>query len=370
MAFGSGHGGVDVLLVEDDEEDASYVERLLTSTSAPPGADRLLEVDSFGHASRLDAGLASLEDGDPDVVLLDLGLPDSDGLSTLESVAGRAPHLPIVVLTGRTDAGLGPRAIREGAQDYLTKGRITDEVLRRTLRYAMDRHEKQREIVHANHRLSLLNSIVRQDVRDDVSTVVGWGEALRERVDPEDEQLAAALLDAAEHAVDLTETASELVALLSTDAEPDVERIDVAAVVEKEANRLRSDTEVDLVVDRSGASVEPTVLGTHMLSSAFEQLFENAVRHNDHERPSVRVEIERTEDAVIVDVADDGIGIPGDQRQLLNDADARYGDRSGLGTGLYLVTNVLDQLDGTIEFAPNRPRGTIVTVTLPRADEA
>jgi signal transduction histidine kinase len=296
-------------------------------------------------------------------------LPDSEGLSTLESVAERAPHLPIVVLTGRTDAGLGPRAIQEGAQDYLTKGRITVDVLRRTLRYAVDRHEKQRELVHANHRLSLLNSIVRQDVRDDVSTVVGWGEALRDSAEPADEELAAALLDAAEHALDLTETASELVALLSTDAEPDLEPIDVHAVVEEEANRLRGETEVDLVVDRSGDDVDPTVRGTHMLSSAIEQLFENAVRHNDHERPSVRVEIERAENAIHLEVADDGIGIPRHQRQLLNDPEARYGDRSGIGTGLYLVTNVLDQLGGTIEFAPNRPRGTVATVMLPRASD-
>lgn len=366
MASRSPHGSVDVLLVEDDEEDADFVERLLTDAGATPGADRLLEVASLERAGRLEAGLAAIEDGDPDVVLLDLMLPDSEGLATLEAVAGRAPHLPIVVLTGRTDAGLGPSAIRQGAQDYLTKGRITVDVLRRTLRYALDRHEKQRELVHANHRLSLLNRIVRQDVRDDVSTVVGWGEALRESADPEDERLAVSLLDAAEHALDRTETASELVALLSTEAELDVEPIDVAAVVERAANRLRDGAAVDLVVNRSGADVEPTVPGTHMLSSAFGQLFENAVRHNDHERPSLRVEIEGTDDAIVVAIADDGIGIPAQQRALLNDPDARYGDRSGIGTGLYLVTNVLDQLGGTIEFSPNRPRGTVVTVRLPR----
>jgi len=370
MATESDRGSVDVLLVEDDDDDAAYVERLLTGVDAVPDADRLLDVATLERVDHLEAGLTVLDDGAPDLVLLDLMLPDSEGLATLESVAGRAPHLPIVVLTGRTDAGLGPRAIQEGAQDYLTKGRITDEVLRRSLRYALDRHETHREIVHANHRLALLNSIVRQDVRDDVSTVVGWGEALRESVDPAEEEIAVALLDAAEHALDLTETASELVALLSGDAEADVEPIDVGAVVEAEATRLRGDTEVDLVVDRIGADVDPTVRGTHMLSSAFEQLLLNAVRHNDHECPSVRIEIARSEAEIRVAIADDGIGIPVHQRDLLNDPEARYGDRSGIGTGLYLVTNVLDQLDGSIEFAPNRPRGTVVTVTLPRADVA
>ena len=207
MATESDRGSVDVLLVEDDDDDAAYVERLLTGVDAVPDADRLLDVATLERVDHLEAGLTVLDDGAPDLVLLDLMLPDSEGLATLESVAGRAPHLPIVVLTGRTDAGLGPRAIQEGAQDYLTKGRITDEVLRRSLRYALDRHETHREIVHANHRLALLNSIVRQDVRDDVSTVVGWGEALRESVDPAEEEIAVALTYLLERSKTLVEGA-------------------------------------------------------------------------------------------------------------------------------------------------------------------
>lgn len=91
------------------------------------------------EADRLQAALKQLEDNAFDVALVDLGLPDGEGLEIVRRVQAAAPHLPIVVLTGRDDSELALIAVREGAQDYLVKGRVDGQLLIRSMRYAIER---------------------------------------------------------------------------------------------------------------------------------------------------------------------------------------------------------------------------------------
>jgi serine phosphatase RsbU (regulator of sigma subunit) len=76
---------------------------------------------------------------DADCVLLDLGLPDAMGFTALQTLRSEVPHVPIVVLTGRVDDGIGPDALAAGAQDYLVKGQVDGPGLERSVRYAMER---------------------------------------------------------------------------------------------------------------------------------------------------------------------------------------------------------------------------------------
>jgi serine phosphatase RsbU (regulator of sigma subunit) len=117
-----------VLLVEDDEGDAFLVEELLEETAAPV---RLLRAASIAEARTMvtDAGC----------IVLDLGLPDSRGLSGLETLRGLAPDAAIVVLTGLADEHRGVSALAAGAQDYLVKGEIDGRTLVRAVRYALER---------------------------------------------------------------------------------------------------------------------------------------------------------------------------------------------------------------------------------------
>jgi PAS domain S-box-containing protein/putative nucleotidyltransferase with HDIG domain len=96
-------------------------------------------------ASRLSEGLARLAETKPDIVLVDLGLPDSQGLATFNTIHDHRPELPIVVLTGLADMQQATLAMLAGAQDYLTKDEVTSSLLRRSLHYAIER--KQAEIL-------------------------------------------------------------------------------------------------------------------------------------------------------------------------------------------------------------------------------
>jgi serine phosphatase RsbU (regulator of sigma subunit) len=125
---------VGVLLIEDDEDDALIVQDLL---AASPLRVRLI------HAMSLQKGLALLRAHDVDCVLLDLGLPDVEGLDALRHFRAAAPAIAVVVLTGLDDEAAGGAAVRTGAQDYLVKGKVDSELLSRAIRYAVVRREAE-----------------------------------------------------------------------------------------------------------------------------------------------------------------------------------------------------------------------------------
>ncbi|MBL7491811.1 response regulator, partial [Frankia sp. AgB1.9] len=128
VAAGSPETAWPVLLVEDDDADAFLVEELLRETTTPI---RLLRAASIAEARAKAAGARC--------ILLDLGLPDSHGLSALETLRAIAPDAAIVVLTGLDDEHRGVVAMAAGAQDYLVKGEISGRTLVRAVRYALER---------------------------------------------------------------------------------------------------------------------------------------------------------------------------------------------------------------------------------------
>jgi PAS domain S-box-containing protein len=122
---------IKVLSIEDNPADARLIQELLAPSTNPR-----LEVV---HAGRLADGLRELRDGKIDVILVDLNLPDSHGLATLETITGHAPAMPMIVLTGAVDESLGIAALKSGATDYLVKGQIDEKLLVRSIRHAIER---------------------------------------------------------------------------------------------------------------------------------------------------------------------------------------------------------------------------------------
>jgi two-component system cell cycle sensor histidine kinase/response regulator CckA len=123
--------GIRVLLVEDNPGDARLLAELIRDVRG--GQWKLVQVE------RLSTALDRLKSESFDVILLDLSLPDADGLDTLIRAHAGAPKIPIVVLTGHDDEALALRAVRVGAQDYLVKGRVDGDLLVRSIRYAAER---------------------------------------------------------------------------------------------------------------------------------------------------------------------------------------------------------------------------------------
>jgi diguanylate cyclase (GGDEF)-like protein len=124
---------IKILLFEDNNADA----RLLSETLK----DIAWQKYDIIHVTSLADGLAILTNNRIDVILLDLGLPDSDRLHGLIKIKSVLVNVPIVVLTGNDDEDIALQAVQRGAQDYLVKQKVDAEVISRVIRYAMERQK-------------------------------------------------------------------------------------------------------------------------------------------------------------------------------------------------------------------------------------
>jgi signal transduction histidine kinase/CheY-like chemotaxis protein len=141
-----------VLLVEDNPGDARLIQEMLKET----GGDGF-EID---WVSELGEGLERLGAGRVDLVLLDLGLPDSRGIETFFKAYAHSPQVPFVLMTGLDDETLALTAVRQGAQDYLVKGATDASMLLRAIRYATERKSAERAIEAERKKLyTVLNSL-------------------------------------------------------------------------------------------------------------------------------------------------------------------------------------------------------------------
>jgi two-component system, cell cycle sensor histidine kinase and response regulator CckA len=151
------NGKIKILLIEDNPGDARLVQEMLRDTGSE---------FQLGEAPDLATGVAELEREDADLVLLDLGLPDSQGLDGIATLVDRFPELPVVVLTGLNDQQVGFAAVRAGAQDFLSKEEVTGPTLLRTINYAIERQRLKSELRRATCNLQLSENRLRQLVEE------------------------------------------------------------------------------------------------------------------------------------------------------------------------------------------------------------
>ena len=120
-----------LLLIEDNAGDARLLREMFNEQDS--------HKTELTHVTCMSEAETHLAHHAPDIIVLDLGLPDAQGLGSLRRARAAAPHVPLVVLTGLDDESLATQALQEGAQDYLIKGQIERRGLLRALRYAIER---------------------------------------------------------------------------------------------------------------------------------------------------------------------------------------------------------------------------------------
>jgi two-component system sensor histidine kinase/response regulator len=140
---------VEILLVEDNPGDVVIMKELLRMT----GMDY-----SFRHASMLKEALNVCQEVSPDIIFLDLGLPDSSGLETLKKLLACNNRIPVVVMTGYDDMDTALGSLRQGAQDYLIKSRLTSDAISKGIKYSIERKRIQELLKKDTLRFSMLSS--------------------------------------------------------------------------------------------------------------------------------------------------------------------------------------------------------------------
>lgn len=127
-----------ILIIEDNPGDALLIEEMLKEISPTKSC-------SLIFSTRLSEGLHHVNSSHIDLILLDLHLPDSDSLTTYQSVRIQAPSTPVIALTGMADENFALSLLRNGVQDYLLKDEINSRSLNRSIRYSLERMRIQQE---------------------------------------------------------------------------------------------------------------------------------------------------------------------------------------------------------------------------------
>ena len=363
---------VRILLVEDNLGDRRLIREML--------AEATKMTFDLQYADRLQAAIEYMDQNDVEVILLDLGLPDSQGLETLRQVYAQASNTPIVVLTGLNDETVGVEAVSEGAQDYLIKGQVDAQLLRRTIRYAIERQqaeERERRLqmqLNLSNRLASLGLMVEgiaHEINNPLASVMGFAQMLMYEDVPE--IVREDVKTIAENAQRVGDIMTNLLAFAR---QQKMERtyVNVNDVV-TEALEMRADAlkGSNITVTTTLASALPsTMADATLLQQAFLNLIINAETEMKlaHGKGNLLVETSLESDTIRVSFSDDGPGIP--EANLAHVFDPFFSTRGvgqGRGLGLSVCYGIISDHSGRINVQSRPGKGAVFAVELPLVAE-
>lgn len=368
-----------ILVVEDSPSDANLLRKIFSKSGA--------EQWHLVFVERLSEAIETVQQQAFDLVLLDLFLPDSDGLNTVARFREAVPQLPVIILTIANEEKQAIEAINRGAQDYLIKGEIAPQLLIRSIRYGIERGRLMQQLQETNAELQAFSYSIAHDLQAPLRAIAGLSQALLED--------CGAQLDA---------TGSDYVARIQTNADrlgtliedllnysqlsrkrTPTTPVDVAAVVSvaiSELSQLIQQAQADVVVEQP----LPVVMAHRStLLQAFINLIANAVKFTQPAvQPQIRIwaetlEVEpsksrppATRHWVRLWIEDNGIGIPeAQQERIFGVFERLHGSETyaGTGIGLAIARKAVEKVGGKIgvESQPGQGSRFWIELSQPRS---
>lgn len=338
--------------------------------------DVLSSIDSFSHAvthkENLTAGIEAVSNQHFDLVILDLGLAESQGMDTLSRFIVHCPHIPIVVLTTNEDLQLSLKAIKAGAQDFLVKGDISANTLERALRYSIERFEVLNELEEKNKSLNTFAIAASHDLKTPLRNILLIIDFFRtdfgDRLPPEGIESLDRIQGAGTRLHSLIDSLMEFMKAETRLVNPGPVSIELCV---RETLSLMS-----LVIEQTQAEVTvegnlPQTAGNEgLLIRVFQNLVGNAIKYIKGRTPKIRIGAREDQNEIIIYVADNGIGI-----------DARYYERifeplkrlhtqqeyPGSGIGLAICKRIVTAHGGRIWVESKLGEGSTFYFSLPKA---
>lgn len=350
-----------MFLVEDDLDFAALIEH-----GAAKRRDWLLA----GKAATLAEALEGIETKRPDVVLLDLGLPDSDGTATVDAIVQRFHPMAVVVLTGLDSEFAAAEALRAGAQDYLDKSDASPAVLARTVQYARERAYYSATIAQQQRELAEFAHHAAHDLQAPLRSMSVFAEMLEEELGG---RLSSHERDSLRHIVDgatrMRTLVSDLIAYARSGHDDPFVPLDLQTML----GELHSDFAPEL--EQAGVVMDigylPPAQGQETpVRQALRCLIGNAIKFRRTDRPIVRISGYGDGGRTFVEVFDNGIGIPKNAIDRVVEPFSRVHGVSrypGSGLGLALADRVVRRHEGTLRIESELNHGTTVRLDFPTA---
>ncbi len=368
-----------VLLVEDSTTYVFALRKILTILGA-----------TVVVAGTLKAARAELSAGTFDAVLLDLFLPDSEGLDTLHRILETC-DLPTVVITSHDDRSAAAAAILAGADDYLVKGPLDAKILGQTLTHTVERHrfrsklkrmaeelqgknERLKELdQHKNHMLGM----AAHDIRNPLGIILGYARFLQVDAGPmlsaEHRAFLDAITQSSEFVLGLVEELLDISTIESGRLIIERTPVDLAKVVTNHVELIsvlaaRKNIRITLDIPRDKVMLD---LDAKKIEQVLSNLIGNAIKFSSP-NTSVIVRVKPTRDRVEFSVTDEGPGIPSDEINLLfrpfstTSVRATNGERS-TGLGLAIARRIVEGHGGEITVDTQVGRGSTFRVMLPKS---
>jgi signal transduction histidine kinase len=367
-----------LLLVEDDTADAYLTQATLEAAGVSA---------EWRHVDRLaDIDFDTVGDW-ADCVLVDLSLPDSQGLDTVRKLLAIVPQLPVVVVSGNSDQAHALAAVHEGAQDYLVKGRIEPDLMARTIRYAIERKTIERELQRSRQmaRLGQLAGGMAHHFNNLHAVIVNYADFVAEALSDAAPAGAADLAQARKDMAQIQQSAGRAVALtqqLTIFAEQDAVQSQVIRLndVIEDARELISGwvgSGISLELNLAG-DVPDVLADRRHIEHLFASLADNA-RQAMPEGGRVTIDTTQVDNAgprgsllaqryARVRIRDTGTGIASDIVDRVFDPffTGRVGGEHA-GLGLAVVHAIMERWGGQADVASSPGAGTTVTLLFPAA---
>jgi signal transduction histidine kinase len=342
--------------------------------------------------NRLNAGIERCDQGSVDVVLLDLGLPDSQGLATVATMRAAVPHVPIIVLTGLDDLELAVHAVREGAQDYLVKGTATVDTLERAIYYAIERKNLEEQLTQYSEHLEELvqqktaelkraerlaaigqmAAMVGHDLRSPLQAVLNTIYLEKKQVDTLEGYLAPSESRKAQQLHDGLDKINEHVAYMSSMV---TDLLDFARTPNPKITRTRTEQLVNdalrhvvapnnVVIEKKLDHSLPNLdVDPFLMQRALTNIISNALQAMP-DGGSLSITTKKNGRSASINVADTGTGIPPENISKLFEPLFTTKSR-GVGLGLAIVKSVIEAHGGTITVESDVGRGSTFCIALP-----
>ncbi len=317
-----------VLLVEDNPGDARLMQEMLLEVGAT-------SID-LQRVETLKEGIDLINDEKFDLILLDLTLPDSSGFDTFLVMNAHAPSTAIIVMTGLDDETIALRAMREGAQDYIVKGKADGALLVKAIRYGIERQKAEEQIKRSLEEKIWLLKEIHHRVKNNLQIVSSLLQLQSRFI--EDEVVLDIFRESQNRVKSMALVHERLY------RSDDLESIDFSDYTRTLINQLRrtysatsKNVAIEMNIEDINLNVETGIpcglMITEMASNSFKYAFP------DDRKGTIFITLASTNGGYMLRVADDGVGLPDDFDFASTDS-----------LGMQLVNTLVDQLDGTIDI--------------------